>query len=47
MLYKAVVPYAVFWKDKLFYSHAIMNTVLSRGEKKKRERGKKHILLHF
>lgn len=24
-------PYAVLWKDKLFYSHVIMNTVLSWG----------------
>lgn len=31
MLYKAVVPYAVLWKDTLFYSHAIMNTVLRGG----------------
>lgn len=36
-LYKAVVPYSLFWEDYLFYSHAMTNTVLSREKRKEKK----------
>jgi len=37
MLYKAVVLYAILWKDKLFYSYAITYIVLNRGKEKRKK----------